>query len=722
MKTITLKKSYILIVAFIFLILISKGKIFADENSLQLIFSCYENNDLYKVLSAGSREYPRYDTPDEAVQKAPNGAGLLILADGYPDKTTNIASESFELAEKKNLRLYIEYPKNLPGIEAGKPREAVLERGVVTSDVFGNSLSTMRIIMVQDCHFVPVTAEKVHIVAARVAGFDSAVYGLPKQTYPLLFEHPNATILVSTTKLSNFITARYAPLDAWPEIWKLILSWLQPGKQIPDLQWTPSVHPMFSCNSKLPENAVLNAIKRGTDWYRNARLLIHPSWKDKADYYGHLYPSIGPMPAADLPSGDGKCGVMEGFASRINYDGSQRMSWWVRDDCNGETAMAFALRCLIDNDVTSKTIAGNLLDFIYVHSNLQQGPRGNVNGDSFGLLDWATTLGVDTYYGDDNARAILGSITASAALDTDRWDEFIIRAILANFRTTGPLGFRNSRIMDNELQKQGWQYFWNTPRIHYAPHFESWIWACYLWLYDKTGFKPLLDRTKTGIRKMMEAYPDDWRWTNGIQQERARMLLPLAWLLRLEDTPEHRAWIQRIADDLLSDQVPCGAIREELGEIGKGLYSSPRSNEAYGTNEASLLQNNGEPLSDLLYTSNFAFFSLHEAAAATKDVKLVQAADNLADFLIRIQASSEVHPELNGAWFRAFDFNRWEYWGSSADAGWGPWCTETGWTQGWIVSTLALHHLNKSLWELTASSRIARKFDMYKNLMLPNIN
>lgn len=33
----------------------------------------------------------------------------------------------------------------------------------------------------------------------------------------------------------------------------------------------------------------------------------------------------------------------------------------------------------------------------------------------------------------------------------------------------------------------------------------------------------------------------------------------------------------------------------------------------------------------------------------------------------------------DGAWLRAFDYGRWEYFGSSADIGWGPYCAETGW-------------------------------------------
>ena len=53
----------------------------------------------------------------------------------------------------------------------------------------------------------------------------------------------------------------------------------------------------------------------------------------------------------------------------------------------------------------------------------------------------------------------------------------------------------------------------------------------------------------------MAAYPGKWRWTNGIAQERARMLLPLAWLVRLQDTPEHRAWLHRIVVNASLDRL-----------------------------------------------------------------------------------------------------------------------------------------------------------------------
>lgn len=198
------------------------------------------------------------------------------------------------------------------------------------------------------------------------------------------------------------------------------------------------------------------------------------------------------------------------------------------------------------------------------------------------------------------------------------------------------------------------------------------------------------------------------------------MLLALAWLIRVQDTPEHRGWLKVIAGDLLADQVECGAIRERMGEPGMGILSVPTSNEAYGTSEAPLIQRNGDPVADLLYTCNFALLGLHEAAAATNDLRYEAAKEKLINFLLRVQIRSETHPELDGAWFRAFDFDLWDYWASNSDWGWGAWAIECGWTQGWISTGLALHYLKQNLWDMTKQSRIARHMDKIRPVMLPD--
>ncbi len=55
-------------------------------------------------------------------------------------------------------------------------------------------------------------------------------------------------------------------------------------------------------------------------------------------------------------------------------------------------------------------------------------------------------------------------------------------------------------------------------------------------------------------------------------------------------------------------------------------------------------------------------FSLNEAAAAG-DKKYRDAVNKLSDFPTRIQVQSEKHKDVDGAWFRGFDYGRWDYLG-----------------------------------------------------------
>jgi len=363
----------------------------------------------------------------------------------------------------------------------------------------------------------------------------------------------------------------------------------------------------------------------------------------------------------------------------------------------------------LHNDRFEKTGAA-LCDWLFDASIMTRGDRANPASPSFGLFGWNDVErywqdlnGYGVYYGDDNARALLGLMASAASLKTDRWDEGIARCILGNFRTAGPEGFRRNRIDEPDLVKNGWRFYHKERIESFAPHYQAYLWSCYLWAYRATGRKTFLDRAVTAIGKTMAAYPAKWHWTNGIQQERARMILPLAWLVAVDDTPEHREWLRFMAGEMLADQDVTGAIREEIG-ASNGSYGPPATNALYGTNEASLIHTNGDPLADLLYTTNFAFLGLHEAAKLTGEETYAKACDALAGFLVRIQVKSADHPELDGAWFRAFDYERWEHWASNSYAGWGVWSTETGWTQGWITAVLALRQLDVSLWEVTKTT------------------
>lgn len=703
----------------------SIGKILVNNENrheTDLVAFGEPENDLLLTLRENGIEYTRASSPEEAIHGAPDGAGVMILASGYPERTTHIAPELFAQARNREIRLYVEYPDDLPDLNVGEPRKhgsgeygGNLDREVITSDAFGFPLKRKRIVMIHGCHYVPVEVDPSlrHIVVARVAGYDIVRFGLPdNDVWPILFEHPRDTLLVSSSKLSHFRSGRYAPTDAWSHVWCMILGWLRPGRSSVLLNWTPTVRPTYDRVEQLPADAEILAAKRGIEWYGRSGFFFDPS---------------------------GKEGFYEGFSSKEMFaDGSQLVSLVVRTDCHSEVGMALAMGSRVLDRQDLREISTNLNDLVYFKSLSARGPRIDPQSQSYGLVGFEgkadggnATYGLiaesnerpldntGVYYGDDFARHTLGTIASSAILNSDSWDERMLMEILANFRTTGPWGFRKARLEEAEVQEKGWRYLWeesdgrwnNTPVI---PHYQAYPWAVYLWLYDKTGFAPLLERTEMGIRNTMNALPDGWGSEgNRHETERCRMLLPLAWLLRVDDTAEHRQWLNEIVHYVLDAQHASGAIRHRIVE-------ETTANEQYGTSECALIQSNGDPNTDLLYAVNFAVIGLHEAAAVTKDSEIRQAEDRLADFLTRIQIRSETRSELEGGWYRGFDFKRWDYWGSDGDIGWGVWTIETGWTVAWISSTLALRQMSTSLWDLSKESSIGRHMDKYRPVMLPD--
>jgi len=73
--------------------------------------------------------------------------------------------------------------------------------------------SEVLILALHDCRFIPVRAAKTLLAAGKVAGYDRAVFGLDESSDAgaILYQMPETGWFVSTTKLSQFITARYAP-------------------------------------------------------------------------------------------------------------------------------------------------------------------------------------------------------------------------------------------------------------------------------------------------------------------------------------------------------------------------------------------------------------------------------------------------------------------------------------------------------------------------------
>ncbi|WP_143715758.1 hypothetical protein [Pedobacter heparinus] len=684
---------------------------FAQEKTCGLYIAGSQKNDMVKVLSASKLKFSISENADEAVKKAQLNAAVLLFAEGYPSQRVAISQESVQAIRDKKLKVYIEFPQEIPGMTFSPVLNYIkLERGIVnTSKIKG--LDSLDLLGLTDHYYVVTKATKPFVLLGKVAGYDKADFGISDvKTYPLLFKYDQ--FIIGTTKLSDAISSRFGPAVSWIKVWDFIMNEMGIALPVGNLErnWVKDLAPSYSAAAVLPKDALKKGIRRGTDWFYNSRLLIHPSWQDtflrrtSKDGVKVVYPPIEKNAAI----GDGKLGILEGHSSFINADGSQPVRWWLRADCQAEVAYALSSSAkTLSNKKYSQT-AANLLDHLFKVSNLRSGERNDPSSPSFGLIGWATT-DPDAYYGDDNARTILAAIGASVNLQSANWDKYIVEGILGNFRTAGKNGFRGPWFRDAAMQKTSWKALGNREIVNVHPHYEAWLWACYLWFYDKTGYEPLLKKAKEAIAITMKKYPD-WRWTNGIQQEYTRMILPLAWLVRVENTAQHREWLSFVCDKLLQDLTKNGAITEKLGKTGLGRYERIASNAEYGSKEAPLISTNGDSVTDLLYTLNFAFFSLNEAAAATGESKYATATAQISDFMLRAQVNSPTHKDLDGAWFRAFDYKRWDYWASNADSGWGPWGTLTGWTQSWIITGLIHKSKQENLWDNSKLSYSSAQF------------
>lgn len=665
--------------------------------------------EVESLIASIGGEFTRYATLSEFIRNIKIPAALIIPANSYPDSMVDISNDEWRALLEAGHRIYAEFVDNVPDCPRMEIVQASrLERAYMSNEIISGGA---KILSLSAPKYIKYEIPNALVRIGKVAGYDRLAFDIANElTDPVLFHASAGNLLVASTRLTSFRQSRFAPKDSVQELWRYILGWLieEPAASLPE--YSLLCRPEYSEKETLPANSEETAISKSIHWFYNAGMLLSESQEGEYckvaddDYFFRTE-----------TGGDGSGGVLEGYVSEVNHFGKQPHRWWRRADCTGEVAGSFALSSLLSSDGKERKVAENLLDWLVFSSRLIGGIRQDVKSPACGLLGWHDRPryarfhhadGWDIYYGDDNARAILGMIAVAGSLKIERWNQAIVRGILANYRTSGPHGLRKNAIWNDELTQKGWKHFFDNEELDEAwisPHYQCYLSACYLWLYQQTGDEMLFDHGNKGIRLLMEAYPKRWRWTNGLQQERARMLLPLAWLFRITKDPLHRAWLNQMAEDLLAHQTPCGAIREVLAE-GNGKYGPPQKHEDYGTREASLLQKDGDSVADLLYTCNFAFLGLHEAAEATGDNFYRNAEERLSRFLARIQTKSE-DPAYDGVWYRAFDFSKWEVWGSDADGAWGAWCVETGWTQAWITSVFALRRKTTSLWELPVSGQ-----------------
>ena len=578
--------------------------------------------------------------------------------------------DMLEAARRNEARIILECPAAYPGLEFGDEiyADSFKARSVVADNWFGDVLPLCRILTQHNFVLRVVnTVVKPHLVAARVAGYRDACFGLDDaEKHPLLFEAPDCSnILISVTPLASFIRSRFAPAADWKVVIGKLLGFLDGSDSMVKIDYELSVRPTYKADDVLPEDVEAAAFKRNAEWFYREMIYNH----------------------------HGNIGVFEGLTSVIDVTGRQWVMPAMRGDCLGECSAVGALDYAISGERAGREMAEGLIRTMLDTPKVRDCCQASQTFASLFFDDSNRSV-----YGDDNSRAALGAILSEELLDNPKHAKRLLQLGYSLLRTTGPNGLRTPSLLQPEHFQGGktWMYYRENNYEKCHPHYQAWHWALNCQLYALSGDKRFLDSAIAAMKEANKCFPDFY-WQNGASGDWCRILLPYAMLVEVDDTPEHREWLDKVVKFFIGKLNEYFTVPEVMGKIELGHYPSPSCNADHGRGEAALVQFNGDPACDLLYSVNYGFIGLHEAYMATGNAEYKAALDGMADFFCRIQATSLDQPYIDGAWLRGFDYNLWEFFGSASDAGWGPWCVETGWTNAWIAAALALRQLNRPL-------------------------
>ncbi|MBQ2726549.1 MAG: hypothetical protein IJF78_12665 [Clostridia bacterium] len=373
---------------------------------------------------------------------------------------------------------------------------------------------------------------------------------------------------------------------------------------------------------------------------------------------------------------NGRGGIREGLRHNILPDGRQLTADTVRNDCCGEAAGAFAMYGYLTGDKKYSAIAENLRQLMRDFFIVREEPF-------CGMMRWSAEAW-DVCYPDDAARSVIPGLISALLMHDDRYTDDIYACldflISVACRDGLPLA-RYDRWHYNAESLAGVKHMEHgTPSAHYTAYHL----AALLLGYLKCGKTEYLESARKGLETLMGLYPD-LRREQSETQEMCRLILPLAVLYEATGEEKHREYLYRVTADLEKHRHPFGGYRE--WDTG---YKAACSRESRG--ECSLLSENGDPVTDSLYSMNWLPVGFACAYHATGDSYFYDLWKNVTAFYMRIQMHSE-NPMQNGAWCRAFDMDLEEAYGCPHDIGWAANCCETGWTEAEILMGMMLMDL-----------------------------
>jgi hypothetical protein len=453
-------------------------------------------------------------------------------------------------------------------------------------------------------------------------------------------KHGKGTVIYSTFSLfSNPDTWSFRP--NW--IWNHVLDHLNKQYGLPVISLGSDIH--FKKQSA--EDAVRNSIK----WF---------------------------MSSGIMGSDQGTNGVYENIHSF-----RRSVSMDMRPDCNSQSALMFYLYGDYTGEAKWKDISSNIINYLFTSGFQDQ----DCDSASFGLWKWFQFPGKkpDQMFTDDNAWVTLVLLYLYRKTGNEDYKTRGMQTASAMLKTQNKKSLRVEVLRGAELEDKGSEHFANSYEGNMNPHFQSIAHAAFLQAYLVSNDRAYLDTALKGTMYMLE-HPEELEFMYSKTSGLSRFLLGLSQVYALTKDENVKLGMYKVL----------GYLEKHMNESGGIEEADNPAPERYGTEDTGVFLFNGEGIADQLYTNNFLAMNIWEAWKATGDPRVLSFYKKISAFLadIQIQADDNL---IDGGWMRSYHFASKEYFGNNGDTGWGPYCIESGWTNGVITSGLLLSLLNVSL-------------------------
>ena len=631
--------------------LLGEGCVTAERKPMKCLLLAEGSSDFSAVLETCDAQITRMKPKDAIHADLSSYDAFCILGGGIVIDPRLRERIEAECAHGK--KCFTEALGSWTGLYSAPPADTTRKRLVVVTEAdsgipglsVGDLLDDGSNRMVKPYYNIPgmkvLLAYRDHIIAHR--HWNASKDDIMKGSAPGLWT-VGENLMMTSFEFHNYNRARFAPRESWRRLVVFIAKWIT-GSEPASL---PEPLVQYGTDADLTDDAVFekcrkDAVEHGIKWLE--RYLVD----------------------------EGRGGILEGLRHDINPDGVQSTADSVRTDCSGEAAGAFRFYGVLNGDNHARKIAQNLSDFVF-------GPMQVKGGLFDGMLRWTDTAW-QVCYQDDAARAMLPALYNCLYLGDKSEFSAVCRALDFLVKTTAKDGCRVARTDAPNLNENGIRALAAAEHGLASAHYNAYYHAALLLAYLVGGNKTYLDVARRGLETIMSLYPDTKR-EQSETEEQCRLILPLALLYQATGEKAHRDMLYRVTDDLMTHRHPSGGIAE--WDTG---YKASCSRESRG--ECSILTENGDPVADLLYSTNWLPVGFAVAYHVTNDEKYHKLWRDVAAFCLKSQIHSN-DPKTDGSWCRAFDMELGEAYGCPHDVGWAVRCSESGWTDAEILMGLMM--------------------------------